>query len=93
LETKYVAQAIASLVCVLSPRRIIVGGSVRKGGRWGEAAFFAEVRHSVRSSLNGYVVTPELEENIDAYIVPPELGDDAGVCGAIALGLRALKND
>lgn len=93
LEMKYVAQAIASLVCVLSPRRVIVGGSVRKGGRLGEAAFFEGVRHSVRTSLNGYVVTPELEGNIDAYIVPPELGDDAGVCGAIALGLRVLKND
>lgn len=92
LEMRYVAQAIANLVCVLSPRRVILGGSVRKGGRLGEAAFFAGVRQSVRSCLNGYVVAPELETNIDTYIVPPELGDDAGVCGAIALGLQALPN-
>lgn len=93
LEMKYVAQAIGSLVCVLSPRRIILGGSVRKGGRLGEAAFFAGVRSNVRASLNGYVVSALLEEQIDTYIVPPELGDDAGVCGAIALGLHAMKNE
>jgi fructokinase len=89
LEMNYVAQAIGNLVCVLSPRRIIVGGSVRKGGHLGEAAFFAGVRRDVRASLNGYIESPWLEEKIEAYIVPPELGDDAGVCGAIALGLQA----
>jgi fructokinase len=76
-----------SIVCTLSPRRVIVGGSVRKGGRLGEEAFFSAVRRHVQSSLNGYVVSPSLlGDGIRDYIVPPSLGDDAGVCGAIALG-------
>lgn len=85
----YVAQAIGNIICVLSPRRIIVGGSVRKAGFWGEARFFDEVRRGVRAGLRGYVVSSALEEEIEEYIVPPLLGDDAGVCGALALGLRA----
>ena len=87
LETRYIGYAIANIVCTLSPRRVIIGGSIRKGGQLGEAAFFQSVRQHLRAALNGYVVAPELlEENIPRYIVPPLLGDDAGVCGAIALG-------
>lgn len=88
-ETAYVGLAISNLVCVLSPGRIILGGSVRKGGLLGEERFFLEVRRSVTATLNGYVVSPNLGEGIDGYIVAPGLGDDAGVCGAIGLGLRA----
>jgi fructokinase len=40
--------------------------------------------------LKGYLGSPSLAGEIDQYIVPPVLGDDAGVCGAIALGQRAL---
>jgi len=36
------------------------------------------------------VVSPALDSGIDSYIVPPRLGDDAGVCGAIALAQDAL---
>ncbi len=86
-ETRYVGYAIANIVCTLSPRRVIIGGSVRKAGGLGEDAFFSAVRRHVQSSLNGYVVSPSLlDERIQDYIVPPALGDDAGVCGAIALG-------
>jgi fructokinase len=89
LETGYIGQAIANIVCVLSPRRIIVGGSVRKGGFLGEDRFFEWVRQDVLDSLNGYIVSPTLARDMNDYIVAPRLGDDAGVCGAIALGLRA----
>ena len=39
-ETQYIGYAIANIVCTLSPRRVIVGGSVSKGGQMGEEAFF-----------------------------------------------------
>ncbi|MFN7623426.1 MAG: ROK family protein, partial [Acidobacteriota bacterium] len=90
LETEYIARALANIIFVLSPRRIIIGGSVRKAGHLGEERFFALVRERVRRALKGYLGSPSLAGEIDQYIVPPVLGDDAGVCGAIALGQRAL---
>ncbi len=90
-ETQYIGYAIANIVCTLSPRRVIVGGSVSKGGQIGEDAFFRAVRRQVQAVLNDYVVSPALlGDSIHDYIVPPELGDDAGVCGAIALGQCAV---
>ncbi len=90
--TTSTAIALANIVCTLSPRRIIVGGSVRKGGRLGERRFFALVRERLQESLNGYVVSPALlGRGIDDYVVPPQLGDNAGVVGALALGRRALE--
>ena len=85
-ETQYIAYAVANIACTLSPQRIIIGGSVRKAGQLGEEEFFRQVREKVRATLNGYIASPLLGEEIDGYIVPPLLGDDAGVCGAIALG-------
>jgi fructokinase len=90
LETQYIAYALANLVCVLSPQRIILGGSVRKAGLLGAERFFQMIRAKVQAALNGYVVSPRLAAGIEGYIVPPLLGDDAGVCGAMALAQRAL---
>ena len=89
LETQYIAYALANLVCVLSPQRVILGGSVRKAGRLGSERFFQMIRAKVQASLKGYIVSPALNEELDNYIVPPLLGDDAGVCGAIALAQEA----
>ena len=86
LTILYMAHALANLTYVLSPRRIIVGGSVRKGGQLGEEQFFARLRAAFREVLAGYISSPALTETgIVEFIVPPQLGDDAGVCGAIAL--------
>jgi fructokinase len=90
LEAQYTAYALANIVCVLSPQRIILGGSVRKAGGLGSERFFQMIRAKVQQALNGYIVSPALAEGIDGYIVPPLLGDDAGVCGAIALAQQAI---
>jgi fructokinase len=90
LETQYIAYALANLVCVLSPQRIILGGSVRKAGGLGSERFFEMIRAKLQQALNGYIVSPALAEDIDRYVVPPLLGDDAGVCGAIALAQQAI---
>jgi fructokinase len=86
----YMAHALKNLACVLSPRRIILGGSVRKGGQLGEAAFFRKLRTALREVLAGYIASPALSESgIAEFVVPPLLGDDAGVCGAMALAQDA----
>lgn len=93
LTIQYMAYALVNLTCVLSPRRLILGGSVRKAGRLGEDRFFGWVRSAFRAILAGYIVSPALSETgIESFIVPPQLGDDAGVCGAIALAQAARNN-
>ena len=89
---RYTAHALVNLTCVLSPCRIIVGGSVRKAGRLGGEAFFARLRTAFREIMAGYIASSAFSESgIAQFIVPPDLGDDAGVCGAIALAQEALE--
>jgi fructokinase len=92
LAIRSMAHALAAITCVLSPRRIVVGGSVRKGGRLGETEFFARLRRHHLDVLNGYIASPALDADAAVpFIVPPALGDDAGVCGALALALEAAS--
>jgi len=84
LEAHYLAQALANLICVLSPQRIILGGGVMH-----QPQVFELLRPEVRKLLNDYLQMPQITECIDEYIVPPGLGDRAGVLGAIALAEQA----
>jgi fructokinase len=44
------------------------------------------MRRHYRAALAGYIQAPELDAGrIAGFLVPPELGDNAGVCGALAL--------
>jgi fructokinase len=77
LETRYLALGLASFICTLSPRLILVGGGVAR------RLDFARLCAEVRALLNGYLREPE--------ICPPALTGDAGVLGALALGGEALE--
>jgi fructokinase len=85
LEAHYIALALHSFICTLSPQRIIIGGGVAQ-----QPQIMPLVQEKTRASLNGYVRSPDILENIDTYIVPPALGGQAGVLGAIALAQQAL---
>ena len=80
LEARYVALGLASVIAVLSPERIVVGGGVG-----GVPGLLPRVRGEVKEILGGYLDAPELGPGIADYIVPPELGSRSGVLGAIAL--------
>ncbi len=86
IEAHYIAQAVATAILMLSPKKVILGGGVMH-----QAQLFPLVRREVQRALNGYVQSPSVLERIDDYIVAPGLGDDAGLCGALALGLAALR--
>mgnify|MGYP001209443619 CR=1 FL=1 len=87
LEAHYIAQAVVNTIFLLSPKRIILGGGVMK-----QEHLFPLIRGEVRRMLAGYVRSAAVEEGaVDDYIVPPGLGDNAGLCGAIALGLDAWR--
>ncbi len=83
-----IATGLTALMYVLSPQRIVLGGSVPKGGRLGGDGFFRLVRDAVRRIDNGYLAATS---DLDRFIVPPALGDDAGVRGCFALALRAVS--
>jgi len=86
LEAHYIALALHSFICTLSPQRIILGGGVSE-----QAQLMPLIRQKTQASLNRYVQSAAILENIDTYIVSPALGGRAGVLGAIALAQQALN--
>ena len=84
LEADYIALALQSFICTLSPRRIILGGGVMSVQH-----LFPLVRAKIISHLNDYVQSSAILNEIDNYIVPPALTDNAGILGAAALAITA----
>lgn len=80
-----VGQLLHTMVLTTAPRRIFLGGGVPSG----QLHLFDRIRRELVSSLNHYVVAPELEQGIDQYVVPPSLGTMAGPLGALALAAAA----
>ncbi len=85
LEARYLASGLATLVLVLSPQRLILGGGVMQA-----AHLFPMVRKHLQSALAGYVQAEALLSGIDSYVVPPALGARAGIVGALALAELAV---
>jgi fructokinase len=85
LEATYIAEAMRSVVCILSPQRIILGGGVMS-----QPHVLPLVRTKLLETLNGYIQAKALIDDIESYIVPPSLGNQSGVLGAIALGMKAV---
>lgn len=86
VEVHYLAHALVSFICTLSPQRIIVGGGVMH-----QEQLFPATRRKVQALLNDYVQAPAILEAVDRYIIPPGLGDRAGVLGALALAQEAAQ--
>ncbi|GMK39263.1 fructokinase [Paenibacillus sp. CCS19] len=86
MEAFYIAQSVANTVLMFSPQKVILGGGVMH-----QQQLFPLIRAEVKRLLNGYVSACQLTEDIDSYIVPPGLGNNAGLCGALALGLAAAN--
>ena len=85
LEAHYLALALCTFICTLSPQRIILGGGVMA-----QPQLFPLVRQKTLAYLNGYVQSPAILDEIETYLVPPGLGHRAGVLGAMALARQAV---
>jgi fructokinase len=85
LEARYLASGLTSLVLVLSPERVILGGGVMQAEQ-----LLPLVRKYLARSLGGYVQSDALV-NIEGYVVPPLLGQRAGIAGALALADAAAR--
>jgi fructokinase len=68
LEAEYLAAGLWSMVCMLSPQRIILGGGVME-----QAHLFPLVRRKLQAKLRGYVQAPAILREIDQFVVLPEL--------------------
>jgi len=86
LEAHYIALALRSFICTLSPKRIILGGGVMQ-----QEHLFPLIHAETIRLLNGYVQSPAILEHIEKYIVPPGLGNRAGVLGGVALAQALLR--
>ncbi len=82
-----VGDLMASLILMLAPHRIVIGGGVGQG----QLALLPLVHEATARLLGGYLPGQSLEALQD-LIVHPGLGGDAGVCGALALALTALAD-
>jgi fructokinase len=78
LEVHYLALALNNWMCVLSPRRIVLGGGVMQ-----RPQLFARIGEEVSRLLNGYMRSAEL--------VPPLLAPRSGVLGALVLAEQAVR--
>jgi len=79
-EAGYLALAVANLICIMSPQRIVIGGGVMKN-----PSLMSAVRRKADHLLNGYVRSEAITKDIDRYVVSPVLGYLAGVVGALEL--------
>ncbi len=83
LEAGYLADGIRSIVYVLAPQRVVVGGGVA-----GLAGLLPAVRSKLRRSLARYPALPEHER--DDFVVASALAGEAGAYGALILAEQAL---
>lgn len=86
LEAHYLALGLMAVMCIVSPKRIVLGGGVMK-----RSFLFPMVRSELQELLAGYIQARAITEAIEETIVPPVLGARAGVLGAIALAEREYE--
>ena len=70
--------ALASVVWVINPDTIVIGGGVAKAGE----LIFEPVRRTIRARTSEII-------NRDLRVVPAALGNDAGIIGSATLALEA----
>ena len=80
LEAAYLGQALATIVTILAPQRIIIGGGVMR-----QPHLLPRIRQACAQVLRGYVPRVKAASDFESYIVPPALGDEAGAIGALRL--------
>ncbi len=83
IEAWYLACGLRSVVYLLAPQRIVIGGGVS-----GLPGLFPAIRAKLSSTLSDY---PGLDEHRSPdFVVPAHLGEMAGPLGALVLAQRSL---
>jgi fructokinase len=85
LEAHYLALGLQSILCILSPQRIILGGGVMD-----QPQLLPKVRQKLLELNNNYIRHPSLTpQGVESYVVSPGLGNRSGILGALALAVAA----
>ena len=87
IQTYYIAQLCAAIVCLTSVQRIVIGGGLMK-----RQSLLHPIRRHLQQLLNGYIDVPAITMNIDEYIVPSKLGDHIGIQSALDLAQSVVLN-
>ncbi len=83
LEAFYLGQLMRSLVYILAPRRVILGGGVSR-----LAGLLDLVNERLIDELSGY---PGLSEHEPGFVTTPGLGDLSGLAGGMILAEWAVE--
>lgn len=86
LESDYLSLAIANMILLYSPQRIIFGGGVSQ-----HPGLQILVRQKVQRTLNGYIHSSAILDEISEFIIPPTLGKASGVLGAISMAIQLME--
>jgi glucokinase len=76
----YLGVAIANVIVIIGPRKIVIGGGVSQAGE----LLFEPIRRTIKSSV--FITSTEHIE-----IVPAQLGINAGIIGAAAWACEVVK--
>ena len=79
LESKYLARGISSIIYILSPEIIVMGGGVMK-----QVQLFEMIKTHTSQILNRFVPLPQ--------ITPPKLGEHSGVTGALEMAQSLVEH-
>jgi len=85
MEAHYIATALATLLCCFSTEKFILGGGVMK-----QKQLFPMIRKKMKDILNNYIQNPSTK-CFDHLVVQASFGDNTGVLGSIALGMKAAN--
>jgi fructokinase len=84
LESFYLSQLMRSLVYILAPQRVILGGGVSQ-----LPGLLDLVNDRLIDELSGY---PGLPEHESGFVTTPGLGDRSGLAGGMILAERAMSS-
>jgi fructokinase len=88
LEARYLALGLVSVICVLSPERVVIGGGVMN-----RPGLLESVQGEIVALMNGYLGAAVRGDNILDFVTSPALGPRSGVLGALALAESALPRN
>jgi fructokinase len=86
LEARYLAQAVRAVTYMVAPQRVIFGGGVIL-----QPGLVDRIAAHLPRSLGGYTAAASQRTEGSGYVVAAALGGDAGLLGALALGMDVTR--